>query len=69
VLGALQGQEALRLLRGQPPAWAGRLLRYEAAAMSFRTVRFGPNPTCRVCGARPSITGLAAQAYGPGCAP
>jgi molybdopterin/thiamine biosynthesis adenylyltransferase len=69
VLGALQGEEGLRLLRGAAPAWAGRLLRYEAGSMSFRAVRFRPNPACRVCGAQPSITSLSAAAYaGPGCA-
>jgi molybdopterin/thiamine biosynthesis adenylyltransferase len=68
VLGALQAAEALRLLRGEAPAWAGRLLRYEASSMSCRAVRFRPNPCCRVCGARPSITALAAEAYaGDGC--
>jgi molybdopterin/thiamine biosynthesis adenylyltransferase len=70
VLGALQAEEALRLLRGQAPAWAGRLLRYEAASLSFRAVRFRPNPTCRVCGPRPSIGTLCAAAYdAPRCAP
>jgi molybdopterin/thiamine biosynthesis adenylyltransferase len=63
VIGALQGAEALRLLRGQTPSYAGQLLRYESRALSFRPVRFGPNPECRVCGTRPTITRLEAQAY------
>ncbi len=71
VLGALQGEEALRLLRGERPAFAGRLLRYDARTMSARAVRFGANPACRVCGERPSITALDPAAYGAEqvCAP
>jgi molybdopterin/thiamine biosynthesis adenylyltransferase len=70
VVGALQAAEALRLLSGEGPACAGRLMRYEAASMSVRAVRFRPNPTCRVCGPRPSITRLSAEAYGAArCAP
>jgi adenylyltransferase/sulfurtransferase len=70
VLGALQALEALRLLRGQPAAFAGRLIHYDARAMSLRAVRFRRNPTCQVCGERPSITALAPAAYqGQGCAP
>jgi molybdopterin/thiamine biosynthesis adenylyltransferase len=64
VLGALAASEALRLLRGQPAAFRGRLLRYESAAMSMRAVRFRANPACRVCGENPSIRELQAMAYG-----
>jgi molybdopterin/thiamine biosynthesis adenylyltransferase len=63
VLGALQGSEALRLLRGERPAFAGRLVRYDALLMSARDVRFRPNRACRVCGEQPSITGLLPGAY------
>jgi molybdopterin/thiamine biosynthesis adenylyltransferase len=69
VIGALQASEAVRFLRGQAPAFAGRLLRYEAVALELRTVSFRPNPTCAVCGDRPSITALVAARYGgEGCA-
>jgi adenylyltransferase/sulfurtransferase len=64
VLGALQAAEALRLLRGETPACAGRLIRYDSSALSVRSVRFRPNRLCRVCGDRPSITTLEASAYG-----
>jgi molybdopterin/thiamine biosynthesis adenylyltransferase len=63
VLGALQASEALRLLRGERPAFAGRLLRYEARSMSMRAVHFRRNPACRVCGDHPSITALDPAAY------
>ncbi len=49
VLGALQAVEALRILRGETPVFAGRLIRYDSRSMTFRTVRFQPNPTCGAC--------------------
>lgn len=74
VIGALQGVEALRLLRGENPAFAGRLIRYDSRLMTFRSARFRANRACRVCGERPSIVALDAAAYGgasgaAGCAP
>jgi molybdopterin/thiamine biosynthesis adenylyltransferase len=63
VIGALQACEAARFLRGEPPAFAGRLIRYEAMALELRTVTFRRNPGCAVCGDRPSITGLVAARY------
>ena len=70
VMGALQALEALRLLRGQAAAFTGQLLRYDAVAMEMRSVRFRPNPTCAVCGARPTITTLSAGHYqDEGCPP
>jgi adenylyltransferase/sulfurtransferase len=68
VIGALQGAEAARLLRGQNPAFAGRLVQYDSLGMSVRAVRFNPNPTCAVCGAAPRIRTLDAADYvDPGC--
>jgi len=64
VVGALQGAEAARLLRGQKPAFAGRLVQYDSLGMSIRAVRFNPNPTCAVCGAAPRIRALDAAEYG-----
>jgi molybdopterin/thiamine biosynthesis adenylyltransferase len=69
VLGALQGAEAARLLWGETPAFSGRLIQYDSASMSFRTVRFNPNPLCGVCGAAPSIVRLDPASYPvPACA-
>ena len=63
-LGALAACEAMRLLRGEPPAFAGRLLRYESTGMSVRAVRFRANRSCRVCGENRSIRSLEPAAYG-----
>lgn len=69
VLGALQGHEAVALLRGTP-AFVGRLLQYDAGSLTMRSVHLRPNPHCAVCGARPTISWLDASAYlAPGGAP
>jgi molybdopterin/thiamine biosynthesis adenylyltransferase len=68
VIGALQGAEAARLLRGETPRFLGRLFQYDAAPMSIRTVQFKPNALCGVCGAAPRILSLDASAYpAPAC--
>jgi molybdopterin/thiamine biosynthesis adenylyltransferase len=72
VVGALQGAEAARLLAGENPAFAGRLVQYDSLGMTLRSVRFNPNPTCAVCGAAPRIRALAASEYpqvDAGCEP
>jgi molybdopterin/thiamine biosynthesis adenylyltransferase len=58
VIGALQGAEALRILRGESPGLSGRLIRYDSRLMTLRAIRFRRNPECGVCGDRPSITSL-----------
>jgi adenylyltransferase/sulfurtransferase len=63
VIGALQAAETLRILRGEKPAFAGRLIRYDSRLMTMRAVRFGRNRLCRVCGDRPSITALEGGNY------
>jgi molybdopterin/thiamine biosynthesis adenylyltransferase len=63
VIGALQALEALRVLGGETPTFVGRVLRYDAPFMKFRTVRYRPNPACAVCGDRPSIRSLVRSAY------
>lgn len=63
VIGALQGAEAARLLRGETPAFSGRLIQYDSGPMSFRTIRFNPNPLCGVCGPTPRIVNLDPTQY------
>jgi adenylyltransferase/sulfurtransferase len=63
VIGALQGAEAARVLRGETPAFVGRIVQYDSPAMSIRAVRFNPNPACAVCGPTPRIRSLSAQEY------
>ena len=63
VIGALAGVEASLLLRGQAPAFVGRLLQYDSARMTLRAVPFNPNPRCAVCAADARIHALAAGEY------
>jgi adenylyltransferase/sulfurtransferase len=63
VIGALAGVEAARLLRGQAPAFVGRLLQYDSTRMTLRAVPFNPNPRCAVCAADARINALAADDY------
>jgi molybdopterin/thiamine biosynthesis adenylyltransferase len=66
VIGALQGVEAARLLAGETPAFAGRLVQYDSGSMLFRSVRFNPNRDCAVCGPDARIRALVAADYGAG---
>ena len=63
VIGGLAGVEASRLLRGQAPAYVGRLLQYDSTGMNLRAVSFNPNPRCAVCAADARIHALAADDY------
>jgi molybdopterin/thiamine biosynthesis adenylyltransferase len=70
VIGALQGVEAARILRGETPAFVGRLVQYDSVSMSFRIVRYNPNPTCGVCGPEARIDALLTSNYvAADCAP
>src|SRR6185369_12089137 len=46
VIGALQAAEALRLLRGESPAFVGRVLRYDSRLVTMRAIKFRRNPAC-----------------------
>ena len=68
VIGALQGAEAVRILRGESARFSGRIVQYDAPSMTFRTVHFKPNRACGVCGPTPTIRGLDPAAYpAPSC--
>lgn len=47
--GALQAAEALRLLAGVAPAYAGRLVSLDVGTGRWRSVPVGPNPRCPIC--------------------
>jgi molybdopterin/thiamine biosynthesis adenylyltransferase len=50
---ALQAAETLRLLRGAPPAFVGRLLVADLGSGRTRLVPLAPNPQCPACRAAP----------------
>jgi molybdopterin/thiamine biosynthesis adenylyltransferase/rhodanese-related sulfurtransferase len=56
IIGTLQATEAIKLLLGRGTTLAGRLLTYDSLKMKFRELRLRRDPTCPVCGPRPSIT-------------
>jgi molybdopterin/thiamine biosynthesis adenylyltransferase len=58
VIGTLQATEALKYLLGVGELLSGKLLVYDALAMTFRTVKVRRNPHCPICGENPTITGL-----------
>ena len=62
VLGTLQATEVLKELLGLGDGMAGRLLLYDGLSGSFRTLTVKRDPSCALCGAQPTITGLTATA-------
>jgi len=57
-VGAMQATEAVKLILGIGESMIGRLMLYDALAMSFTTVRLRKNPDCPVCGEHPTLTEL-----------
>lgn len=51
IVGAMQAAEALKVVAGIGEALVGRLLLLDALSMEWRTVRFGKDAECAVCGA------------------
>ncbi len=56
IVGTLQAAEAVKLLAGQGKSLAGRILTVDSLAGEYRTVPWGRNPRCPVCGEAPTIT-------------
>jgi sulfur-carrier protein adenylyltransferase/sulfurtransferase len=55
ILGALQATEALKIVAGIGAPLLGRLLTFDALAMSWHEFRFERRASCAVCGDQPSI--------------
>ena len=58
VIGTLQATETIKLLAGIGEPLVGRLLLFDALAMSFRSMRLQKNANCRICGDEPQIREL-----------
>jgi sulfur-carrier protein adenylyltransferase/sulfurtransferase len=65
VVGGIQATEALKILLGIGEPLVGRLLLYDALAMSFDEVRLSKDPDCPLCGRAPRIREL--QDYAAFC--
>jgi adenylyltransferase/sulfurtransferase len=58
VVGGIQATEALKILLGIGEPLVGRLLLYDALAMSFEELRLRKDPGCPLCGDAPTIREL-----------
>ena len=58
IIGSIQAAEVVKTILGVGDSLSGRLLLFDALAMSFREVRLRRNPECPVCGDRPTQTEL-----------
>jgi adenylyltransferase/sulfurtransferase len=58
VVGVIQGVETIKLLLGLGEPLIGRLLLFDALAMTFRELTLRKDPECPLCGPRRTITEL-----------
>jgi sulfur-carrier protein adenylyltransferase/sulfurtransferase len=58
VVGCIQATEAIKLMLGVGQTLVGRLLRYDAMGMTFKTLKLRRDKTCPVCGDSPTISHL-----------
>jgi adenylyltransferase/sulfurtransferase len=57
-IGALQTNEAIKLLTGVGEPLVGYLMVYDALEMEFRKIKVRKDPNCAVCGEHPTVTEL-----------
>ena len=55
VVGLIQATEAIKVLLGKGELLKGRLLAYDALAMTFKQYKVRRDPKCAVCGGNPTI--------------
>jgi len=58
VVGAIQATEAIKMIVGAGNALVGRMVVYDALAMTFRELTVPKDPACPVCGEHPTIRSL-----------
>jgi len=58
IVGCIQATEAIKLITGVGEPLVGRLLIFDAMEMDFQTVKVRRDPSCPVCGDRPTVTEL-----------
>lgn len=54
-VGLIQATETVKLIIGKGTPLTGRLLLFDALAMSFRELKLKKNPECPICGDNPTI--------------
>ena len=58
IVALIQATETIKLVTGIGEPLIGRLLQYDALAMSFHEFRLSRDPSCPVCGPEPTVTAL-----------
>ena len=58
IVGSIQAMETIKLILGIGEPLVGRLLRFDALAMTFKEYRLRKNPDCPICGEHPTIDKL-----------
>ncbi len=58
IVGLLQANEVVKLILGLGESLVGRLLLFDALALSFRELKLRKDPNCPVCGPDPTVTAL-----------
>ena len=58
IIGALQANEAIKLILGEGEPLIGRLLLFDALKLRFRELKLRKSPDCPVCSERPTQTEL-----------
>jgi adenylyltransferase/sulfurtransferase len=58
IVGLLQANEVVKQILGVGTPLVGRLLLFDALAMSFRELKLRKDPNCPVCGPHPTVTAL-----------
>lgn len=58
IIGALQAHEAIKLLLGLGQPLIGRFLVFDGLALQFREIALAKDPSCPICSAEPTQTGL-----------
>ena len=58
IIGAIQANEAIKIILGAPGIMVNRLLLFDAWRMRFRELKLRKNPDCPICGDNPTIKEL-----------
>src|SRR5438874_4391758 len=58
IIGAIQANEAIKIILGAPDIMVNRLLLFDAWQMKFREFKLRKDPACPVCGENPTIKEL-----------
>ena len=58
IVGAMQANEAVKLLLGLGDPLIGRLVHFDALAFRFREIKLRRDPDCAICGDSPTLTKL-----------